>query len=265
MTMPEPLPLIDSHCHIDFDVFDSHRHELLERCGALGMLGVLVPGVTRCRWKNLKLVCDQSEMLFPCFGLHPCFMSSHCGDDLDALPQMLEQGAVAVGEIGLDALTGRNNLDQQISLFEAQLKLAQQMKLPVIVHARKTHDLIAKSVRKLRFQQGGIVHAFSGSLQQAQVLVSLGFKLGFGGAATYERAHKLRSIFRALGDEDIVLETDAPDIPPAFAKNQPNSPENLSKITEILAEIRHCSGVELAKSTSCNVMELFSLKLERSY
>lgn len=259
--MTEILPIVDSHCHIDFPIFDSLRSALLRQCAAQGMQAIVVPGVKQTGWDGINTLCRQYEMLFPCYGLHPCFMSEHKQGHLEELPGHLDKDAIGVGEIGLDAFIKSQDFKQQLKFFEAQLAIAKQLQLPVVIHARKTHDLIAKSVRKLQFKQGGIVHAFSGSLQQAQVLVGLGFKLGFGGAATYDRATKLRSIFKSLPDNAIVLETDAPDIAPVFAKGECNAPTNLFQIARILSEVRNCSSLDLAMVTSRNVAQVFSLDL----
>ncbi|MEE2731801.1 MAG: TatD family hydrolase [Pseudomonadota bacterium] len=262
--------LIDSHCHVDFPQFDATRDELLRACHQSGMSAILVPGVTLAQWPRMSEVLQAYRdvtcypRLLPAYGLHPCFMMDHAAESIAGLTarldaQLADASVVAVGEIGLDCFHGTEDLEQQVTLFEAQLHIAGSHGLPVIIHSRKTQDLIQKSVRKLRFSFGGILHAFSGSLQQAQQAVDLGFKIGFGGAATYERASRLRGILKALPREAIVFETDAPDIPPCFARDRPNSPLNLFRIVEILAQIRQESVADLLEYSSKNLVEVLNL------
>lgn len=259
--MSTPLAIIDSHCHLDFDQFDEQRDALLNQCVQRGMQAIVIPGVTRDGWDKVLDLCQKYEQLFPSFGLHPCYTDQHDQKHVDELEGYLDKGAVAVGEIGLDTFHEQQSLPVQQNYFQRQLAVANNHQLPVIVHSRKTQDLVLKAVKDLQFNHGGIMHAFSGSLQQAQQFVDLGFKIGFGGAATYDRANKLRRILKALPETAIVLETDSPDIPPSFARNQPNSPLNLFSIADILAEIRGCSAQQLAQLTSLNVINALHLKL----
>jgi len=259
--------LIDSHCHIDFACFDEDREAILTQCRQQGMAAIVVPGVSRSLWQPMADVIahvsnnDSLPRLLPAYGLHPCFMDQHQASHLDELAVWLQQGAVAVGEIGLDAFHGDADLPAQITLFRAQLMLARDMGLPVIIHARKTQDLVLKLVRETGFRNGGILHAFSGSLQQAQRAVELGFLIGFGGAATYDRASRLRGILQALPPEAIVFETDAPDIPPSFARDQRNTPANLFRIVEILAHVLQRPVPELWQQSSQNLERLFRICL----
>ena len=229
------------------------------------MTAILVPGVSFSQWAHMSAMIEQAGAqalcpdLLPAYGMHPCFMEEHESEHLECLEAQLDKGAVAVGEIGLDTFHGQSNLDEQIQLFKSQLVIASNHALPVVIHSRKTQDLILKFVRECRFQGGGIMHAFSGSLQQAQQATELGFKIGFGGAATYDRANRLRRILRALPRESIVFETDAPDIPPSFDRDHPNSPLNLFRIVEILAEVRGEPVEDLMASSTRNVLELMKI------
>jgi TatD DNase family protein len=163
---------------------------------------------------------------------------------------------VALGEIGLDAWHGTADLDAQVDLFSRQLLLARDLNLPVIIHARKTQDLVLQLVRQTGFQCGGIMHAFSGSEQQAQRAVDMGFLIGFGGAATYERARKLRAMLRTLPANAIVFETDAPDIPPCFQQGQRNTPLNLIRIVSLLAEVMERPVEQVWQQSTDNVERL---------
>jgi TatD DNase family protein len=173
---------------------------------------------------------------------------------------------VAVGEIGLDGFVPSLNtpeaLAQQRWFYQAQLELAQRHQLPVILHVRRSADWLLKDLRKTRVS-GGIAHAFNGSLQQAQAFIALGFKLGFGGALTYERALQLRRLATELPLSALVLETDAPDIPPhwlyttaeqraAGVAQGRNEPAELPRIAQVLADLRGISLTELAAVTTAN-------------
>jgi len=262
-----PMPtLIDSHCHIDFPQFDESRQDILADCRQKGMSAIVVPGVSCDQWRGMaELVASinvdatDAPRLLPAYGLHPCFMSKHDAKHLDQLDAQLENGAIAVGEIGLDAFETDKDLPQQMALFRRQLSIAANHHLPIIVHARKTQDLVLKLVRESGFAAGGIMHAFSGSLQQAQRLHEMGFLIGFGGAATYDRARRLRSLLHQLPQDAIVFETDAPDIPPSFSRTRANSPLNLFRIVEMLADVREEPVVELWQFSSKNLIKLFNL------
>lgn len=251
------LELIDTHAHLDIPEFDASRAGLLVQCAQDGMRAIVVPAVIRSTWLQLQAICASDALLWPAYGLHPCYMDQHSLQDVADLESFLESGAVAVGEIGLDVWHGDADLLQQQEIFSAQLSVAKNADLPVVLHARKTHDLLLKEIRQQHFQAGGVVHAFSGSLQQAQKFIELGFVIGFGGGATYDRAQKLRAILKSIPLSAVVLETDSPDIPPSFARGQQNTPANLFRITEILAEVLELEPALLAQLTTQNARRIF--------
>lgn len=251
------LDLIDTHCHLDIPEFDDSRTSLLESCMASGMRAIVVPAVTRSTWDTVRQVCSESALLWPAFGLHPCYVAQHQMSDVDALDSYLQQGVVAVGEVGLDAFHGDTDLDQQLALLRAQIAVARNHRLPLIIHARKTQDLVLRELRRQRFEWGGVMHAFSGSQQQAERFIEAGFCIGFGGAATYDRAQKLRGILTAIPITSVVLETDSPDIPPSFARHEINTPFNLFRITEILADVMGIEVAALARQSTINALRAF--------
>lgn len=248
------LSVIDTHCHLDFDVFDAARGELLADCRRAGVNGWLIPGTTAARWPKLLRLAELERGILLAAGLHPYFTAAHQPNDLDALEKQLQSGAFcAVGEIGLDQWPEQAPIAQQQWWFRAQLQLAQAARLPLILHARKSEDLILKCIRETRFQYGGIVHAFAGSLQQGQRFLDFGFKLGFGAAATHPRAQRLRRTWQALPMDGFVLETDAPDMPPAFlAHGVPNSPRLLPLIAQVLAHLKDENLKTLCAASNAN-------------
>ena len=244
--------LVDTHCHLDVNAFDEDRAHILQRCQTLGINKIVIPAIQRQSWDQLLTLCSADERLFPALGLHPMFMENHQPNHLDDLSHYLTQrSVVAIGEIGLDFYHGKPNRAQQQSYFEAQLQIAVEHQLPVILHVRKAHDETLRLLKQASLP-GGIVHAYSGNEQQAKHYIDLGFKLGFGGMLTYERSRKLRTLATKLPLEAIVLETDAPDMVVAQHQGQRNSPEYLIHCLAALTEIRQQSTESIAQQTTLN-------------
>jgi len=175
------MEIIDTHCHLDVAAFDPDRTAVLERARGAGVAGIVVPGIEARGWDKLSAVCATDPDLFPAFGLHPVFSATHSAADLSALEaQLAAQRPVAVGEIGLDFYIKDADRASQQVLFEAQLVMARDAGLPVILHVRKAHDPVLSMLKRIRVT-GGTAHAFNGSLQQARQYIELGFRLGFGG------------------------------------------------------------------------------------
>lgn len=254
------MHLIDSHCHLDFQLFDSDRAAILSHCEELGIKDIVVPSVTANSWPHLIAICSESKLLHPALGLHPLFMEEHQAEHLGQLKMLLDiTHPVAMGEIGLDFYLPNHDKQAQIDLFVAQLKLAQSAKLPVLLHVRKAHDQTISLLKKYPVV-GGIVHAFNGSLQQAQQYQTLGFVFGVGGAITHVKATRLRSLFSQLPLSKIVLETDAPDMPLAEMSEQRNTPENIPTILTALASIRSESRQDIATMTTNNAKRILNIK-----
>jgi TatD DNase family protein len=251
--------LIDTHCHLDFPVFDSDRDQVLRQARAQGVAELVIPGVTAATWPRVLELCMRHAGLHPALGLHPGFLAEHCADDLTQLDDRLErQRPIALGEIGLDHAPGMPDHHAQRWSFDQQLQRAATHDLPVLLHVRKAHDEVIQALRATP-APGGIVHAFSGSLPQARSYLALGFKLGFGGMLTYARSTRLRQLARELPLSALVLETDAPDMTVASHQYQRNSPAYLPEVLKALAEIRALPPVELAARTTANAREALKL------
>ncbi|OUS37083.1 hypothetical protein A9R00_11195 [Oleispira antarctica] len=238
---------IDSHCHFDFENFDAHRESHWQLLQNYGCAGLVIPGVKAKQWPKLISLCRDKPWGFA-LGLHPYFLDQHQEGGLQQLEDScLEQlskqtfseasGLVAVGEFGLDLMLEQSTHNLQAELCRQQLLIAEKMNLPVILHIRKAYDEVAAMVRRTGFSQGGIVHGFSGSYQQGMALVDLGFKLGVGGAMSHPRANKLRTTIARLPLSSLVLETDAPDMRPAFWQGPDNSPLSLLLLAQIVASL----------------------------
>ena len=258
-------PLFDSHCHLDFTDFDRDRSEVLERAADSGVGYICIPATRRGQWQRLinPLPISQPIQIIVALGLHPYFMADHHTGDLEALDQFLQQHrslphVVAIGETGLDFVVSQDR-EKQLSMFTGQVKLACRHELPLIIHGRKSHDQILQILRRHRPPRGGIIHAYSGSEQQAQDYLKLGFKLGFGGGITYPRASKTRQLASTLPLASLVLETDAPDMPLNGQQGKRNEPSQVLRVATCLASLRNITLPEVAGATSENCQAIFGL------
>ena len=251
---------IDTHCHLDAAEFDGNQSALLSHAEAAGVSRIVVPSVERASFLRVNNLCRQYPACHPAYGIHPMFTGNATAHDLVVLREYLrEYPAIAVGEIGLDFYLDDYNQLRQEYFFIEQLKLAVEYELPALLHTRRSVDTVLKHLRQHKVR-GGIAHAFSGSRQQADEFIKLGFKLGFGGAATHPRATRLRELAASLPISCIVLETDAPDMSPDFiARGEPNKPEYLPRIAQILADLRGMSLAEFAQATTENAYAVLHL------
>jgi TatD DNase family protein len=244
------MPWIDTHCHLDASEFDTDRDAVVSRARAAGVSGIVVPAVGAFDFDTVRDLAHAHGFAYA-LGIHPLFVDRARDEDLAELARHLERHRddprlVAIGEIGLDHFVPGLDLARGERFFVAQLKLAQQFGLPVIVHVRRSADALLKHLR--RVPVSGIAHAFNGSDQQAAVFVDLGFRLGFGGAMTFDRALQIRHLAATVPDHALVLETDAPDIPPHWlyrtaaqreaGETSRNEPAELPRIAATLAELR---------------------------
>jgi len=272
---------IDSHCHIDAPEFDLDRSAVIQNAQAQGVAWCVMPAVQAKDFLPLQKLAQEFQQPYA-LGIHPLYVPQAQEQDLaflaqcidnalaqDANGQRTDSRLVALGEIGLDffvpALCELAMREKQEFFYHAQLKIAQKYKLPVILHVRKSADELLKGLRRFAVQ-GGIAHAFNGSFQQAQTFIEMGFALGFGGALTFDRALQLRRLAKELPLSALVLETDAPDIPPhwiyktqsqrqstqALTSQSRNEPAQLPRIGAVLAALRGVSASDIAQATLVN-------------
>lgn len=266
---------IDSHCHLDAAEFDSDRHAVRSAARQVGVGLCVIPAVERSNFLTVQALAHRFGDAYA-LGIHPLYVPNALDDDLSDLDALLasaktDERLVAVGEIGLDyfvpALCTDAMRGRQWLFYTEQLKLAKRHDLPVIIHVRRSADMLLKGLRQVKNTNGGIAHAFNGSLQQAHAFIDLGFKLGFGGTMTYERSLQIRRLARDLPLEAIVLETDAPDMPPQWlyatasarfqgGTTQKNTPTELPQIGACLAQLRGLSLDVVADQTTANVQNL---------
>ena len=258
---------IDSHCHLDAPEFDVDRGAVVARAKAAGVSQIVIPAVAAFDFDTVRALAHQHGFAYA-LGIHPLYVMRASEQDLALLADKLAEHAgdprlVAIGEIGLDFFVPGLDAERQQFFYLAQLKLAKRFGLPVILHVRRSADQLLKGLRRHPVS-GGIAHAFNGSEQQAQTFIELGFKLGFGGTLTFERSLQIRRLAVELPESALVLETDAPDIPPhwlyktAFERldgpdSARNEPAEVPRIAESLAALRGWTLAQAAAITSANV------------
>ncbi|HCY62640.1 MAG TPA: DNAase [Oxalobacteraceae bacterium] len=253
---------IDTHCHLDAGEFAGEEGEVAARAARAGLDWIVIPAVARDNFARVAQLARQNANCAYALGIHPIFVPQAAEDDLHHLREtvaasMDDARFVGIGEIGLDffvpQLKSGALRDKQEFFYSEQLKIARDFGLPVLLHVRRSVDIILKYLRRIGVP-GGFAHAFNGSFQQAEELIRLGFRLGFGGAMTFTRALQIRRLATQLPLEAIVLETDAPDIAPVWLHPGRNSPEELPRIADVLAGLRGVAAEEVARVTSANAM-----------
>ena len=253
---------IDTHCHLDAHEFGADAPMVAARARDAGVSMIVIPAVERANFDAVAQLAATAPNASYALGIHPICVPRASEDDLTVLRAKVEAALgdprfVAIGEVGLDffipMLCEPAMREKQDYFFRQQLRIARDFGLPVLMHVRRSQDQVLKHVRQIA-PGGGIAHAFNGSFQQAQAFIDLGFKLGFGGAMTFTRALQIRRLATTLPMAAIVLETDAPDIAPAWVHPARNSPEQLPAIGAALAEMRAMTPQALAFATTHNAL-----------
>jgi TatD DNase family protein len=257
---------IDTHCHLDAPEFAANFPAVIDDALQNNVQAILLPAVRAADCQQVRAMANQYGSQLPglvyTLGIHPLYTNQAQKSDVQVIEQQISQSLldprfVGIGEIGLDYFVEHLDLRCQDYFFNAQLDLAEQFQLPVILHVRRSQDAILKALRRRKIP-GGIAHAFNGSMQQAEQFIGLGFKLGFGGAATYERALQIRRLLKELPLDSIVTETDAPDIPPAWLRAEGiafNESAFLPRIAQELATIRGIDKAVFADAVWRNAMQ----------
>jgi TatD DNase family protein len=258
------LHWIDTHCHLDAPEFAPDRDSVVQRARDAGVTQIVLPAVDTGNFDAVRRLAEQHGFVYA-LGIHPLCVDRAADSDLQRLREALrsredDPRLVAVGEIGIDHFVAGLDRERQEFFFAEQIAIAREFELPAIVHVRRSADTLLKHLRRVPVR--GIAHAFNGSVQQAAVFVELGFKLGFGGAMTFDRALQIRRLAQTLPAEAIVLETDAPDIPPhwlyrtagqrAEGQTARNEPAQLPRIAATLADLRGWSLEQTAQQCRAN-------------
>ena len=254
--------LIDSHCHFDLPELARQQNIYWQQAQQVGVAALVIPAVAHTAWTNLLELHAEQPAWHVALGIHPWWAAEHTLLDVERLDQLIRQHAdnvCAVGEIGLDFTIAENTFVLQQQLFESQLAVATKHAKPVILHHRKSQPQLLAELKRQRFHQGGILHAFSGSQQQAKAFLDLGFKLGIGGTITYQRAQKTRNTVHKLPLNSFVLETDAPSMPLVGSQGEINTPARLVEVFDAFSQLRSESRAELVAALWQNTVEILRL------
>jgi len=258
--------LIDTHCHLDAAEFDADRLQVAARARQAGVRGIVIPAVGRANFAAVRDLAHAVPGGAYALGIHPMYVERARDEDLRALRAEAEAALadprfVAIGEIGLDffvpEIASGPPRRRQERFYASQLELAAELDLPVLLHVRKSQDILLKYLRRIPVA-GGIAHAFNGSAQQAQAFAERGFALGLGGAMTYERALRIRGHAARMGLDRLVLETDAPDIPPAWLHGEArrNEPMHVAGVAAELAALRGMPVDAVAAATAATALRV---------
>jgi TatD DNase family protein len=259
--------VIDTHCHLDAEEFAGDRDEIARAAMAAGVAAMVVPAVAPENFAAVRACCERYAGCYPAYGTHPLYVKTADETVFARLRAYLEKEMagpyppLAIGEIGLDFYVPGFDRTRQERFFVEQLKIARDFGLPALLHVRRAIDPVLKCLRRIGVKSG-IAHAFNGSRQQADEFLRLGFRLGFGGAMTFPRATRIRELASSLPSEAIVLETDAPDIPPMWLtgeRGERNTPCELPRITDVLAELRDVNRAEVERFTTGNAVSTLRL------
>lgn len=257
--------LTDTHIHLDLKEYADDLPQVLTRSESQKVRRWIVPAISSANWARLPVLHQQYPNLYYAFGLHPWFLTNESDKvfaELDLLLQQCPAGLVAIGECGLDGAI-EVPMSLQITMLEKQLALASQYQLPVILHCRKAHNELLRIVKQFTPPRGGVWHAFSGSRQQAEQFIELGFMLGIGGVITYPRAEKTRKAVAKLPIESLLLETDGPTMPLFQRQGVRNEPAYIPEVLAELSMLKQMSPDTLGEAIERNVEKMFRISREK--
>lgn len=256
------MRLIDSHCHLDVAEFSADLPEVLARGLKNGVAAFVVPAVDYASWQGLHALALSHPAIKPAFGLHPLFLADYRPTHLDALPDWLQKPeCVAVGECGLDFFVPGLDAAVQEAVFIEHITLAVRIDKPLIIHARKATERVIQLL-KTHGPAKGVIHSYSGSLEQARQLIAMGFYLGIAGPITYPRSQRIRAMIQELPLECLLLETDSPDQPLFGEQGRRNEPSLLPRVAQAVADAKGLPIAEVARQTTVNAQRLFGFGLQ---
>lgn len=252
-------PLIDVHCHLDFEAFDIDREQVVQRANDQNISDIIIPGTEKLYWNRIKELCATNKHLHACYGIHPYWVGRHDQQAIKELDSYIENNRpVALGECGLDFRPQQADKQTQLYFFEAQLTIAQDSNLPVVIHSVKATDTVIQTIKKFK-GLSGMVHSFSGSAEQAKQLIDLNFFISISGSVTHDNAKKIKHTAREIPLASLLLETDAPDQADKNNIERRNEPAYLINTLNAVAELREISAEAVAEQTTKNAKALFDL------
>jgi len=255
--------LIDTHCHLDFEIFDHDRTAVLLRAKEKNITDIIIPGTEKIYWDRIIRLCSEQPSRYPrlhaCYGLHPYWTAEHSEQDLSALREHIETyRPVALGECGLDFRPQQADEKSQLYYFEAQLDLAADAQLPVVIHSVRATETVIQVLKRYKTLKG-MIHSYSGSVEQAEQLIDLNFYISLGGSVTYDNANKVKRVAKEIPLTSLLLETDAPDQPDKKNKGKRNEPAYLVNTFEDISALREEPAETIAMQTTLNAKTLFDI------
>lgn len=254
-----PAALIDSHCHLDFEAFDNDRSEVLQRAKDNNVSDIVIPGTERIYWDRINNLCKSHQQLHACYGLHPYWVNKHNKHDIEILKEYIGSNRpVALGECGLDFRAQQADKKTQLYFFEAQLNIAINCRLPVIIHSVRATETVIETVKKFK-DLTGMIHSYSGSSEQARQLIDLNFYISVGGSVTYDNANKIQKVAKETPLTSLLIETDAPDQPDKKHSGKRNEPAYIIDTVKAISEIREESVERVTEQTTINAKNIFGI------
>ncbi len=254
------MRLVDCHCHLESDFFKDRLDGIIEGARQAGVVKLLTSSITPDEWPLSRAIANRYKEVEFALGVHPWYCRKEDLEKIGELANAAADGAVAIGEIGLDKKSPHVGLELQKSLFEAQLKIAREIDLPVVIHCRGAFDELLHYFKRIGLpRRGGIIHSFSGSVEIAAEYARYGASFSFGGAITFRNSKRKAAVLKHVYPERIVLETDSPDIPPVEAREMPNVPANILYALRAAAEILGVGEEQIAETTTLNAARIFNL------
>lgn len=253
------ITLVDAHCHLDFKTFDNDRARVLQRAKENNIIDIVIPGTEKKYWDRIKSLCGKHNQLHACYGLHPYWLSSHDLHDIESLDEYINNTLpVALGECGLDFRPQQADKKTQLNFFEAQLAIANNHQLPVVIHSVKATQAVIESIKKFK-NLHGMIHSYSGSYEQAKQLIDLNFFISISGSVTYDSAKKTRTVAREIPLTSLLLETDAPDQTDEKNRGKRNEPAYLINTLNTISALREESPETISSQTTLNAKILFNI------
>ncbi len=251
--------LIDAHCHLDFEVFDNDRTEVLQRAKDNNISDIIIPGTEKIFWDRVRSLCETNPQLHACYGLHPYWLNRQNKQDIQQLDKYIEiNRPVALGECGLDFRPQQTDKKTQLYFFEAQLDIAENNQLPVVIHSVKATETVIQTIKKFK-SLTGMIHSYSGSSEQAKQLIALNFLISVSGSITYDKTRKIKAVVKEIPLTSLLLETDAPDQPDQKNAGKRNEPAYLINTLNAISLIREESQESITKQTTINARALFNI------
>jgi TatD DNase family protein len=253
------LKLIDSHCHLDFPVFDSDRDQVLQRAIENNISDIVIPGTQSVYWSRIKDICNTSKHLHACYGLHPYWADIHQDEDIESLNNFIDVNKpVAIGECGLDFRKQQADKKIQLHFLEAQFAIACDRNLPVVVHAVNATETIIQTIKNFK-NLHGMIHSYSGSSEQAKQLIALNFLISISGSITFDNTKKIKQVVKEIPLRSLLIETDAPDQADQNNVGKRNEPAYLINTVKAIAELKQTTINNIAEQTTANAKKLFGI------